>query len=184
MNERIFTPACMTLLAIFMAPVRAHEPPAEGCGAFSSELAHELRVMREAAVSATSTSGASRALPRLQLDTRYAINLAGQDRVRFAAKPARFSKSPSLRGGAFQFEVPTAGRYRVSITSRHWIDVVDAESVLESVHHFGPGCDLVHKVVEFDLPAGRPLTLQVSGQDDAIIGLAITAATPAARDSP
>ena len=53
--------------------------------------------------------------------------------------------------------------------------------MLESVDHHGPGCDLVHKIVEFDLPGGRPLTLQISGQDDAIIGLAITVSPDAAN---
>ena len=88
-------------------------------------------------------------------------------------------ESRALRGGAFLFEVPATGRYRVSISSRHWIDVVDDKTVIESVGHLGPGCELVHKVVEFDLPAGRPLTLQLSGHDDAMIGLTITASVAA-----
>jgi hypothetical protein len=54
---------------------------------------------------------------------------------------------------------------------------VDADTAIESVDHFGPGCELVHKVVEFDLPSGRPLTLQLSGNEDAMVGLAITAST-------
>ena len=95
--------------------------------------------------------------------------------LRFVAKTGRASELPSLRGGVFQFAVPVAGRYRVSISSRHWIDVVDVSTVIDSVDHFGPGCELVHKVVEFDLPTGRPLTLQLSGHDDAIVGLVITA---------
>ncbi len=46
---------------------------------------------------------------------------------------------------------------------------------LESVAHRGhTGCALLHKVVEFDLPAGRQLVLQLSGAADGKVGLVIT----------
>jgi hypothetical protein len=154
-----------------------HDPPAEGCTAFSRDLAHELKVMRGVAIPATAVSGANRELPRLQLDQYYAVSLAPQELLHFSARPGRAARSATSRGGAFRFEVPKPGRYRVSISSRHWIDIVDADTAIESVDHFGPGCELVHKVVEFDLPSGRPLTLQLSGNEDAMVGLAITAST-------
>jgi hypothetical protein len=122
--------------------------------------------------------------PRLALDKHYALSLLAQDQLRFVVKPGRASKAASPRGGAFQFEVPVTGRYRVSITSRHWVDVVDGGTVIESADHFGPGCDVLHKIVEFDLTAGRKLTLQLSGQDDAIIGLAITASPTEPKQGP
>jgi len=152
-----------------------HEPAAEGCSVLSRNLAHELTIMRGAAVSASAVSRNGGRTPQLQLDTYYAVSLAPQDTLHFAAKPGRASKASSLRGGVFRFVVPAPGRYRISISSRHWIDVVDAANAIDSVDHFGPGCELVHKVVEFDLPSGRPLTLQLSGHDDAMVGLAITA---------
>ena len=162
-------------LLMAIAPVAmTHEPAAEGCSALSRDLAHELSIMRGAAVPAIATAVSRGALPRLELDIYYAVSLVPQETMRLAAKPGRAAKSPSLRAGIFQFTVPAAGRYRVSISSRHWIDVVDGANVIDSVDHFGPGCELVHKVVEFELPAGRPLTLQLSGHDDAIVGLAIT----------
>jgi hypothetical protein len=110
------------------------------------------------------------------LDQHYAINLIAQDQLHFRVKPGRAPRTATPRGGVFEFEVPARGRYRVSITSRHWIDILDGEAAIPSLEHYGPGCELVHKIVEFELPAGRPLTLQLSGQDDAIIGLAITVA--------
>jgi len=178
MINRTITRAMIAALTLLMATgVMAHEPPAEGCGAFSRDLAHELKILRGAAVPANAVAGEIRELPKLKLDTYYAVSLAPQELTRFAARPGRASRTPKWRGGVFQFEVPTPGRYRVSISSRHWIDVVDAKTIVESVGHFGPGCELVHKVVEFDLPAGRPLTLQLSGHDDAMVSLAITAST-------
>jgi hypothetical protein len=172
------------LAALFVgmaAPVMPHEPAAEGCGGLSHDLAHELSIMRGVAVPATAVTGSRAALPQLELDRYYAVSLVPQESVRFAAKPRRAAKSPSLRAGVFQFAVPAAGRYRVAISSRHWIDVLDAAKVIDSVDHFGPGCELVHKVVEFDLPTGRPLTLQLSGHDDAMVGLTITASPRESR---
>ena len=182
MKRRTITGATIVALTIFFARVvAAHEPPSEGCAVFSQDLSYELKLMRGTAVPANAVTGENRALPRLQLDTYYAVSLAPQELARFAAKPGQASRAASLRGGAFQFEVPKAGRYRVSISSRHWIDVVDAQTVIDSVAHFGPGCELVHKVVEFDLPTGRPLTLQLSGHDDAMVGLTITASPRESR---
>jgi hypothetical protein len=112
--------------------------------------------------------------PQLLIGKHYALSLLAQDQLKFRVKPGRQTRAESPRGGAFEFTVTSAGRYRVSITSRHWIDIVDGQAVAASLEHYGPGCELVHKIVEFELPAGRPLTLQLSGEDDAIIGLAIT----------
>ena len=175
MNRRSIMVSCAALLAVLLgAPALPHDPPTDGCGTFSRDVVNELAVMRSAAIPITAETG-SESFPRLALDKHYAISLIAQDQFRFVAKPGRPSRSSEPRGGAFRFEVPATGRYRVSITSRHWIDVISRESAIDSVDHHGPGCDLVHKVVEFDLNAGQMFTLQLSGQDDAIIGLAITA---------
>lgn len=153
----------------------AHDPPPGGCGTFSGDVAHEMAVMQSPAVSMTAESSKEGQAPRLSLDQHYAISLTAQNHLRFRVKPGRATRANAARGGVFQFQVPAVGRYRVSITSRHWIDLLDGDSVLESVNHHGPGCDLLHKIVEFDLAAGRSFTLQLSAQEDAIIGLAITA---------
>jgi len=114
---------CAVLLAVAVTTgADAHEPASDGCGAASREVAHELAVMRSAAIPMTADSSAT-ARPRLAL-------------------------------------------------------------VIGSADHFGPGCDVLHKIVEFDLPSGRALTLQISGQDDAIIGLAITASPRAPKQDP
>jgi hypothetical protein len=172
------------LLAMTIASgLAAHEPASGGCGAVSRDVAHELTVMKSVAIPMTAEPGGA-GQPSLALDKHYALNLVAQDKLRFAVKPGRASRAAAPRGGTFQFEVPITGRYRVSLTSRHWVDVVDGGAAIESADHFGPGCDVLHKVVEFDLTAGRKLTLQLSGQDDAIIGLAITASPPAPKQAP
>lgn len=167
------------LFALASGPLGAHTPAAEGCGASASEYAHELAVMRSTAsavgVPAPTSPG------RLDLDRRYAITLQEQEKLRFRAAPGRVTRIANARGGVFTFRTGAAGRYRVSLTSRHWVDLIDGDAVIESRRHFGPGCALVHKIVEFDLPESREITLQLSGREDAIVGLAITVA-PAATD--
>ena len=173
MNRRRFTAACAALLGSWIAAsAMAHDPPDAGCGAFSRDVAQELATMRLPALSENARPHAP--LPQLLVGKHYALNLVAQDQLKFRARPGRRARAESPRGGAFEFTVQAAGRYRVSITSRHWIDIVDGQTVVASLEHYGPGCELVHKIVEFELPAGRRLTLQLSGQDDAIIGLAIT----------
>jgi hypothetical protein len=185
MNRHPFTPS---LVAVFLmssvTPGTAHEPQAQGCGAASPDVALELAVMRSPAVPVTAVSGKDSPPPALALDKHYTINLIEQGEVAFRAKPGRAARNDSPRGGLLSFEVPAAGRYRISITSQHWIDVLDGKSVLASAAHHGPACELLHKIVEFDLPMARSLTLQLSGRDDAIIGLAITVSPSAPKQGP
>jgi hypothetical protein len=180
MNSRSITSSSAAALLLMVSCAFAHDPPPGGCGAFPDDVAHELVVMRAPAIPLNAVAGAATPPPELALDKHYAISLVAQNQVHLRAKAARDAKTGASRAGVFQFEVPVSGRYRVSITSRHWIDIVDGETVVVSVNHHGPGCDLVHKIVEFDLSSGRSLILQLSGQDDAIVGLAITASPSAA----
>jgi len=62
------------------------------------------------------------------------------------------TRDAAPRGGSLQFSVVTPGRYRISITSRHWIGVIAQGK------------------------AGAPLVLQLSGSADQVVGLAITPA--------
>jgi hypothetical protein len=53
--------------------------------------------------------------------------------------------------------------------------VIDGDRSIDSSAHEGrSGCPLMHKVVEFELPADRDLVLQLSGADAAKVGLVIT----------
>ncbi|HEU5137384.1 MAG TPA: hypothetical protein VFU13_19735 [Steroidobacteraceae bacterium] len=184
MKRRGFTAFHATVLMSVAMQVMAHDPKAESCDASSPAVALELAVLRSPAIPVTAVSGEEVQLPVLVLDKHYAINLIAQSKVVFRVKPARAARDDSSRGGVLRFAVPAAGRYRISITSQHWIDVLDGKSAVTSAAHHGPGCELLHKIVEFDLPAARPLTLQLSGRDDAIIGLAITLSPDAPGHDP
>ncbi len=171
-----------SLLVLSAAPLGAHTPAAEGCGASASEYANELAVMRSTAASVGAPASAS-PVP-LELGRRYAISLDDQDKLKFRKQPGRQSRATNARGGVFSFRTAEAGVYRVSLTSRHWVDLIDGDSVVESRRHFGPGCALIHKIVEFELPGERQIFLQLSGRDDVTVGLAITAAPPPPAAAP
>jgi hypothetical protein len=69
----------------------------------------------------------------------------------------------------------------VSITSGHWIDIVDGAELLKSVDFQGHvGCERPRKIVEYELPADRDLGLQLSGSNGAEVDMAITAVSAAA----
>jgi hypothetical protein len=167
----------VSLLILYAHELGAHTPAAEGCGASASEYANEIGVMRSPASSIGAPASAS-PVP-LELGRRYAISLDDQHKLKFRKEPGRASRGANARGGVFSFRTGAAGIYRVSLTSRHWIDLIDGDSLVESRRHFGPGCALIHKIVEFELPAERQILLQLSGREDVTVGLAITAA-PAA----
>jgi hypothetical protein len=181
MNQRSVTTAGLALLAMTFGPLaQPHDPPPGDCGSFTTDVSRELAVMRQPPIAMTAASSMGDRAPQLSPGKHYAVSLVAQGQVRFAGKPGRATRADNPRGGVFRFEVAKPGIYRVSITSRHWIDVFDGETEIPSVSHHGPGCDLLHKIVEFDLAAGRPFTLQLSGRDDAIVGLAITNTVPTA----
>ena len=110
------------------------------------------------------------------------MKLADQSTVTFVAKPGKPTLNAGTRAGLVRFRLEKAGRYRVSITSGHWIDIVDGTQLVSSRDFQGQrGCQRPHKIVECDLPASRDLTLQFSGSTDAQVLVAITAVSiPAA----
>ena len=88
------------------------------------------------------------------------------EKVAFASAPGRAPK-PGTFGGVYQFNVATAGTYRIALEAGAWIDVVRDGKSLESVAHMeGPACSGIRKIVDFTLAPGR-YVLQLSGAKDA-----------------
>jgi hypothetical protein len=150
---------------------------ANACTQFKWDVSRELAVMKETPQAVTAATKLGPAVPQLNVAALYSLKLADQARVTFAAAPAKASAAPGAQAGLVQFRVKKAGRFRVSITSGHWVDVVDGVQLLKSVDYQGHvDCERPRKIVEFDLPAGRVLTLQFSGSSDPEVTMAITAA--------
>jgi hypothetical protein len=88
----------------------------------------------------------------------------------------------SAQGGLVRFHTGKAGVYRVSITTGHWIDVVDGDAPIKSKDFSGSReCPRPHKIVEFELPANKDLVLQFSGSTDPSV---IASITPVAASTP
>lgn len=150
-----------------------------GCSHFSWDVSHELQVMKQTAASVTAATKPGTHAPLVQIDKLYELKLSPQSGVTYAAKPGKPTTSDSARGGLVRFHTGKAGLYRVSLTSGHWIDVVDGEQLVKSKDFSGShDCARPHKIVEFELPADKDLVLQFSGSSDAAVTAAITPVAP------
>ncbi len=152
---------------------------ADPCSAFKWDVSHERALMEKKpqAVKAAAQPGAS--LPQLETGRFYRLALLDQSGVKFALSPEKQQSVEGSRGGLVRIRADKAGIYRISLSTPHWIDVVDGGTLIKSRDFQGQrGCERPHKVVEFELPAGRDLTLQLSGFAAAEVLIAVTR-TPA-----
>ncbi len=95
--------------------------------------------------------------------------------MKYAVKVGKPALADGAHGGLATVHVTKAGRYRVSITTGHWLDLVDGGNLVVSRDFQGQrGCEKVHKIVEFELAGERDFVLQLSGGTDASVGVAIT----------
>ena len=164
------------VLAVVLCPAaRAAEP--DPCTGFKWDMSRELAVMRQTPQAITAAVKPGAAVPQLRAGTLYSLKLADQAAVTFAAGPGKTNGAGDAHAGLVHFNVKEAGRYRVSIASGLWVDFVDAGQLVPAVDFQGHvGCERPRKIVEFDLPAQRTLTLQFSGSGGAEVTVAITAA--------
>jgi hypothetical protein len=168
---------CLIGAAAMAGPVAALAD--DGCDHFSWDVSHELAVMKQPAKPVTAATKGGPGAPALDVDKVYELKLSAQSGVTYVVKPAKPTLDDSAQGGIARFHIARAGLYRVSITSGHWIDVIDGQESIKSKDFQGArGCERPHKIVEFELPANKDLVLQLSGSTDASVILAITPAAP------
>jgi hypothetical protein len=117
--------------------------------------------------------------PTILAGRLYALQLAPQTAVSFAAAPGRKSASDGAYAGLAVLQLETAGDYRVSVDAPAWIDVA-ADGKLAAVEDYQGlhGCDAPHKIVEFNLASASRFVLQLSGAPKAAIRLTVTLAPP------
>ena len=143
--------------------------------AFARDVSHELAVAKQTPAPMTAAANADQHVPRLELAKLYQVKLSAQSGVTFALAPGRAKVSEGAQAGLVRFHTAAPGRYRVALSSGHWIDIVDGEQRSESSDfQRAHGCERPHKIVEFVLPGGKDLTLQLSGSPDATVMLSVT----------
>jgi hypothetical protein len=140
----------LALLALGLAArcALADEDP---CARFSWNIAHERALFATAPVSLA----------------------AGRDAS--STPPGKKTSIEGAHAGLARLRLQQPGVYRVSVDRAAWIDVVADGSMIESADFQGrPGCLAPHKIVQYSLPAGRKLVLQLSAAAGLRLRLAIT----------
>src|SRR5262245_12221079 len=125
----------MLALITAAAPLKAHE--SGECGAFTWDVSRELGAMRAHARETAAASHAAANLDHLAEGVHYTTSLQPQGDVRFVAPPGKKARAEKPTAGLLFFRTQHAGRYRISLSSRHWIDVVDGAHSIESRDHQG-----------------------------------------------
>jgi molybdate transport system substrate-binding protein len=154
---------------------------ADPCTRFTWDVSRERAVMKQTPRAVVAAVKAGADVPQIEPAKPYEVKLADQSAVTFVAKPGKAALADGAHAGLVRFRVARAGRYRVAISSKHWIDIVDGTMLVSSRDFQGQhGCERPHKIVEYELPAGRDLILQFSGSTDAQVIVAITAVSTSA----
>jgi len=162
------------LFALSASAAAADLPP--GCETFTWDVSRELAALQTPATSISAGTGAGNVV-RINLDAHYKARLSPQSEVTFAAAPGKPMLDDDAFAGLLTFQVPANGRYRAAITSGHWIDMVDGDKIIPTVDFQGRhSCPLVHKIVQFDLEAGRDLVLQFAAGNASEVGVVIAPA--------
>ncbi|HEY4771852.1 MAG TPA: hypothetical protein VIH50_02375 [Steroidobacteraceae bacterium] len=178
MNTRV--KYLIALVAAALTVHVAHAADAAPCTGFKWDVSHEVALMQGTAQPLVAAPKAGSGVPQVNIDVLYSARLLDQAGVSFAATPGKNSHTAGARAGLVRFRVKSAGRYRISITGNHWIDIVSDGQLVPSVDFQGHAdCERPRKIVEFDLPADKPLVLQFSGSSDPSVTFAITAANAA-----
>ena len=118
--------------------------------------------------------------PTIVAGRLYALQLAPQGAVSFAAAPGKKSAPEGAYAGLAVLQLEAAGDYRISVDTPVWIDVA-ADGKLAAVEDYQGlhSCDAPHKIVEFNLAGASRFVLQLSGAPRAAIRLTVTHAPPA-----
>lgn len=162
-----------TLALLCALPARAAEDP---CAAFTWDVHHERELFAKAA-EALVGGHASAAAPDVKVDRLYELTLAKQSEVSFVTKPGKAALGDGDYAALVHLTVPADGTWRISLDSKVWVDVLAGAGAIASSDFQGrPGCSAPHKIVEFVLPAGKLLTLQISSASAPKVKLSVTRA--------
>jgi len=145
-----------------------------GCDTFSWNVSAELALFTQQGTAIAAGADAKQA-PTIQAGHLYAVGLVDEAKVHFAHAPGKTRLADGAHGGLLAIRLTGAGKYRVTIDKPSWIDITDADALVNSNQFQGRStCPLIHKSVEYTLPAGKPLLIQLSGETEATVRLAVT----------
>jgi hypothetical protein len=146
------------------------------CAAFTWDVHHERELFAKPAEALTG-GRSDAAAPDLKVDRLYEVALAKQADVSFVTKPGKAAPEGASYAALVHLKVPAGGTWRISLDAKLWVDVlVDGGAIASSDFQGRPGCSAPHKIVEFVLPAGEVLTVQISSGAAPGVKLSVTRA--------
>ena len=162
--------AAVAVSAVAWVPAHAADP----CDGFTWNVSHERAVFATSAAGVTAAAAKGPA-PTLEVDKLYDIALTPQDKVSFAMTPAKKVLADGAYGGMVKLHIPSAGKYRVSMSDGFWIDVI-ADGKFAPTDDFtgGHACRAPRKIVQYPLPAGD-FVLQFSNATSPSVKVTVTA---------
>jgi len=144
------------------------------CASFTWDVHHE-RALFETEPKILTGGQTVAASPTFAADRLYQVELKAQSGVRFLEPPGRKRGDGGAFAGLVRLTVETAGVYRISLDQPLWVDVIANGTVVPAKDSQGrPGCNAPHKIVEFQLPAASPITLQFSGSNVPVVKVIVT----------
>lgn len=172
------------LFLVLAIAVVSHVCADDTCAGFTWNVEHERKLFSQEPESlpAGLTIGTA---PLLSVDRLYQLQLTGQSEIRFVVSPGGRKPTAGAYAGLAKLRVEKGGVYRVALDQKVWIDMVAGNATIEPKDFQGRAdCRAPHKIVEFTLPTGTPITLQLSGGSNPAVNLAVTRASDGqARDS-
>lgn len=144
------------------------------CAAIKWNVTEERAVFAQPAQT-TAAGRNSASAPTIKTKTLYELTLTAQDGVTFAAPPGKKALPDGAFAGLVHFRVPTTGVYRISLDQGFWVDIVNHQTLIESTDFTGAhDCSAPRKIVQYNLPGGEDLVLQLSGAPKDRVRVAVT----------
>jgi hypothetical protein len=166
--------ALALLGALFLTGAAVPAPADDACLDFKWDVGKERALF--AGPPAELTAGKdSTSAPALAVGRLYALRLAAQDQVAFAAVPGKKAPVAGAYAGLATLKIQAAGSYRIAIDLPLWIDVVSNGALLAPKDFEGQhGCSAPRKIVEFDLAGAQAYLLQFSNAEKDAVRLTVT----------
>jgi hypothetical protein len=148
----------------------------DACVDFKWDVSHERALFAGTATAMTAGTDPKTA-PIVTPNRLYALRLAAQEHVAFAAGPARKPANSQAYAGLVALKIPASGSYRIAVDLPIWIDVASNGSLVAAEDFQGQHeCGAPHKIVVFALTSPQPLVLQFSSSANENVLLTVTAA--------
>ena len=162
------------LAVLLLGSVTGATAADDPCASFKWNVTQERALFTKAPERVAAGHDAPSA-PTVKVATLYELSLSPQDGVKFALPPGKRGLPDGAFAGLVHFKVPATGAYRVSLDQAFWIDVVGDNKLVASTDFGGSqGCNAPHKIVQYTLPAGEDLVLQLSGSTQERVRVTVT----------